>query len=109
MNLTCTAWAGCLLTIFSMSFQAAPIWLTLVGDPNNPSADYIEFDPSSLTQEHHLPVMSIRVSRAQSKTRTEGIVFRSFKSVVAVDCKQASARFLRASFYAEPGFMGKPI
>ena len=109
MNLICAAWAGCLLAVFSMPSQAEPTWLTLVGDPSNLSADYIEFDPASLTQENDLPVMSIRVSRALPRTSKEGIVFRSFESVVAVDCKRASARFLRASFYAEPGFKGTLI
>ena len=109
MNLTCTAWAGCLLAIFSMPSQAAPSWLTLVGDPANPDGDYIEFDPTSLTRKNGRPVISIRVSWALARTSKEGIVFRSFESRVVVDCKQASARFLRASFYKAPDFEGQPF
>ena len=103
------AWLGCALAMTSLSSRAASNWLTLVGDPADPAADYIEFDPASLARENGVPVIAIRVSRASPRTSQEGIVFRSFESAVAVDCKQASARFLRASFYAEPDFKGQPF
>ena len=103
------AWLGCALAMTSLSSRAASNWLTLVGDPADPAADYIEFDPASLARENGIPVIAIRVSRASPRTSQEGIVFRSFESAVAVDCKQASARFLRASFYAEPDFKGQPF
>ena len=109
MKPTCAAWVGCVLAIASMPSLAASSWLTLVGDPTNPAADYIEFDPASLARENGVPVISIRVSRVLPRTSREGIVFRSFESAVAVDCKQASARFLHASFYAEPDFRGQPF
>ena len=103
------AYLGCVLALACLSSYAASSWLTLVGDPTNPDGDYIEFDPTSLTRENGRPVISIRVSRALARTSKEGIVFRSFESAVVVDCKQASARFLRASFYAEPDFKGQPF
>lgn len=109
MKLTYAAWVGCVLAFVSMPSLAASSWLTLVGDSANPAADYIEFDPASLTRENGVPVLSIRVSRALPRTSKEGIVFRSFESAVAVDCQQASARFIRASFYAEPAFKGQPF
>ena len=91
MKLTYAAWVGCLLVFVSMPSLATSNWLALVGDPANPAADYIEFDPASLTRENGFPVLSIRVSRALPRTGKEGIVFRSFESAVAVDCQQASA------------------
>ena len=103
------AWNSCTLALAAAPGLAASSWLALVGDPANPAADYIEFDPASLAQENGLPVLSIRVSRVLARTTKEGIVFRSFESTVAVDCRQASARFVRASFYAEPGFKGQPF
>ena len=110
MSRACTAaWLGCALAIASMPALAASNWLTLVGDSADPAADYIEFDPASLARENGIPAIAIRVSRAAVRISREGIVFRSFESAVAVDCKQASARFLRASFYAEPDFKGQPF
>lgn len=86
--------------------HASSTWLTLVGDPQDPTADYIEFDPDGLSREKGLPTVPVRVSRVRPRTSQEGIVFRSFEAVVAVHCKNRTARFVRASFYAEPDFKG---
>ena len=109
MQLTWAAGFGGVLALACLPSLAVSSWLALVGDPANPSADYIEFDPASLTRENGLPVLAVRVSRAHPRTSKEGIVFRSFESAVAVDCQQASARFLRASFYAESAFKSQPF
>ena len=93
----------------SPSSRATSNWLILVGDPADPVAHHIEFDPASLARVNGTPAIAIWASRASPRTSKEGIVFRSFESAVAVDCKQASARFLRASFYAEPDFKGQPF
>jgi hypothetical protein len=91
------------------SAHASSNWLTLVGDPADPASDYIQFDPSALARDGEIPTIPVRVSRTSPRTSKEGIVFRSFESVVAVDCKRRTARFLRASFYAEPDFKGTPL
>ena len=101
--LVCLAGAG------QCAAQAPPTWLTLIGDPHEATADYIQFDPSGLAREKGLPTLPVRVSRAQPRTSQEGLVFRSFEAVVAVHCKTRTARFVRASFYAEPGFKGTPF
>ena len=96
----------CLAGVGSSAAHASPTWLTLVGDPQDPTADYIQFDPSSLARDKGLPTVPVRVSRVRPRTSREGIVFRSFEAVVAVHCKKETARFVRASFYAEPDFKG---
>lgn len=89
--------------------HASSSWLTLVGDPLDPTADYIQFEPSGLARDKGVPTLPVRVSRALPRTSQEGIVFRSFEAVIAVHCKKGTARFLRTSFYAEPAFQGSPF
>ena len=100
----------CLVCAVSFgSAYASSNWLTLVGDPADPSSDYFEFDPSALTLDAGQATIPVRVSRSSPRTSKEGIVFRSFESVVAVDCKKRTARFLQATFFAEPDFQGSPF
>lgn len=88
---------------------ASPRWLTLVGDPAIPSSDYIQFDPAALSRDGEQPTIPIRVSRSQPRTNKDGVVFRSFESVVAVDCSKRTARYLWAKFYEAPDFHGEPF
>lgn len=97
---------ACLASACVSAAPASPTWLTLVGDPNDPIADYIQFDPSGLARDNGVPTLPVRVSRVRPRTSPEGIVFRSFEAVVAVQCKKRTAHFVRASFYAQPDFKG---
>ena len=97
---------ACLASAALSAAHAAPTWLTLVGDPHDPTADYIQFDPSGLARDKDLPTLPIRVSRVRPRTSQEGIVFRSFEAVVAVHCKKNTAHFVNTSFYAQPDFKG---
>ena len=106
MHLFYPALLACFAGAGVSAAPASPTWLTLVGDPNNPAADYIEFDPSGLARDNGLPTLPVRVSRARARTSQEGIVFRSFEAVVAVQCKKRTAHFVSTSFYAQPDFKG---
>ena len=101
-----TALLACLASAGLSAAHASPTWLTLVGDPNDPTADYIQFDPSGLARDNGLPTLPIRVSRVHPRISQEGIVFRSFEAVVAVHCKKNTAHFVNTSFYAQPDFKG---
>ena len=107
MNPIYPALLACLADVGASAAHASSTWLTLVGDPHDPTADYIQFDPSALARDKGLPTLPVRVSRVRPRTSQEGIVFRSFEAVVAVHCKKRTARFVSASFYAEPDFKGK--
>ena len=109
MRTLCIALLAALFTIAPTAAYSSSTWLTLAGDPADPATDYIQFNPGSLAQDQGSPTLAVRVSRVRPRTSKEGIVFRSFESVVAVDCARASARFLRASFYDEPDFKGIPF
>ena len=87
---------ACFAGIGLSAAHASPAWLTLVGDPQDATADYIQFDPSGLVRNKGVPTLPVRVSRVLSRTSKEGIVFRSFEGVIAVDCKKGTARFLSA-------------
>lgn len=103
-SLACLVWLAGL-----GSASASSNWLTLVGDPSDPASDYIQFDPGALTLDAGQATLPVRVSRSKPRTTKDGTVFRSFESVVAVDCSKRTAHFLQAAFFAEPDFKGLPF
>jgi hypothetical protein len=96
------------LTFLSTSLFAQDNWLTIAGDSTDPITDYIQFNPAEIGKEGGLVTIPLRVSRSQERVTQDGIKFRSFVAVAGVDCTQRTARFLRATFYMEPGFHGSP-
>ncbi len=95
--------------LIATSATAEENWFTFYGDPQDPAADYIQFDPSAISEEGGSRTIPVRVSRAKARTSQDGIVFRSFTGVAAIDCANNSARFLRASFFHKPAFQGTPF
>ncbi len=82
-------------------------WLTVVGDAADPAVDTIEVDPVAVAIDGPARTMRVRVSRAQERTSTDGIVFMSYRSVVLFDCDKRSARFLSADFFRAPLWRGE--
>ena len=109
MKLFTTALSVCLLFFHLNSALAEDNWLTLVGDPKDPTADYIQLNPTGFLREKNIRTVPVRVSRVLARASKEGIVFRSFEGLVAIDCKSRNARILQASFYSEPNFEGTPF
>jgi hypothetical protein len=109
MKLPAAALSLCVILFHVKAAQAGDYWLTLVGDPKDQTADYIQLNPSGLSRDKNRRIVPVRVSRVHARTSKEGIVFRSFEGVAAIDCVSGSARILQASFYAEANFKGKPI
>ncbi|MDO8251851.1 MAG: hypothetical protein Q7T78_19345 [Rhodoferax sp.] len=109
MKLSAATLLLCLALFHVNAAQAEGNWLTLVGDPKDQAADYIQLNPSGLSRDKNRRIVPVRVSRVHARTSKEGIVFRSFEGVAAIDCVSGSARILQASFYAEANFKGKPI
>lgn len=108
MKLFTFALPVCLVAFNLGAARADNNWLTLVGDPRNPTADYIQLAPRSISRDKNLRTVLVRVSPVHSRTSKEGIVFRSFEGRAAIDCQSRTARILQASFYAEPDFRGIP-
>jgi hypothetical protein len=109
MKLSATTLSLCLALFYMNAAQAEGNWLTLVGDPKDQTADYIQLNPSGLSRDKNMRIVPVRVSRGHARTSKEGIVFRSYEGVASIDCVTGSARILKASFYAEANFKGKPI
>ena len=89
--------------------RAQSNWLTLVGDPLEKNANYIQFNPSAMTRDDDVRNIPVRVSGALSRTSQDGIAYRSFGGIATINCKMRSMHFLRGPFYAEPNFKGMPV
>lgn len=94
---------ACIITGAAM---AQVNWLTTAGIAGDATSDYVQLDPTRLAKESGLVTIPLRVSRSHERTSQDGIKFRSFVGVAGVDCKEMTARFLRASFYTKPNFEG---
>ncbi|RZL62858.1 MAG: hypothetical protein EOP81_14940 [Variovorax sp.] len=84
-------------------------WFTLAGNPLDNSADYIQVDPQSVVADGVLRTLQVRVSRAQTRTSTDGVAFRSFQGIAEVNCEKKTARYTSATFYNQPHFTGPPV
>lgn len=100
--------AGALACVLAgaMSTAQASTWLTLRGEPDDAANDIVEVNPESIDGKAEMRTMQVRVSRAQQRTSRDGVVFRSYFSVVEFDCTKGTARFLSADFYRLPMWQG---
>lgn len=90
----------------AMGAAQASTWLTMRGEPDDAANDIVEVDAESIEGKTELRTMQVRVNRAQQRTSRDGVVFRSFVSVVEFDCSKSTARFLSADFYRLPLWRG---
>lgn len=109
MKLSTATLLFCLAPLYANVVQAEDNWLTLVGEPKDPVADYIQLNPSGLSRDKDMRSIPVRVSRAHARTSKDGIVFRSVEGVAAIDCRSGTTRIVQASYYKEANFKGTPI
>ncbi|SFU34771.1 hypothetical protein SAMN05216350_101448 [Polaromonas sp. YR568] len=95
--------------LLGLSAYAAGTWLTITGDPGNSANHYIQVNPAEIEVKDDLRVIPVRINRATLWRTNEGIEFRSVITEVQIDCTQQTARYLKASFYAQPDFRGQPF
>lgn len=98
-------WLACVL-VGGMGTVQASTWLTMRGEPDDDTNDIVEVNPESMEGKTELRTMQVRVSRAHQRTSRDGVVFRSFLSVVEFDCAKNTARFVSAEFYHLPMWRG---
>lgn len=98
-------WLACAL-LGGMGTAQASTWLTMRGEPDDDANDIVEVNPESIEGKTELRTMQVRVSRAHQRTSRDGVVFRSFLSVVEFDCAKNTARFVSAEFYHLPMWRG---
>jgi hypothetical protein len=97
------------LSLLGGALAAQAGWFTVAGVAGDDRGDYVQVDPVSLRSDGARRWLDVRVSRAAERTSTEGVRFRSFEGVAEVDCSASTARYVSATFYAEPHFAGTPI
>ncbi len=97
----------CLLLLAAAGARAE--WFTLRGSAGVPGESYVQVDPTSVEAEGSQRTMAVRLSLAAPRTTRDGIVFRSFTSHVQVDCEARAARYVSATYYGRPDFVGEPI
>ena len=98
-------WLACVL-VGAMGTAQASTWLTMRGEPDDDTNDIVEVNPESMEGKTELRTMQVRVSRSHQRTSRDGVVFRSFLSVVEFDCVKNTARFVSADFYHLPMWRG---
>lgn len=98
-----------MIALPGLSALAADTWLTITGDPGNSANHYIQANPAAIDIKDDLRVIPVRINRAKIWTTNEGVQFRLVETEVQIDCTQQTARYLKASFYAQPDFRGQPF
>lgn len=107
------AMAGCALAVVSVpvsaqSSNAADLWLTLHGDPNDRANDLVEVRPEPTGLDQRV-VLDLRVSRDRVRTSFRGQKYRSYYAKAVVDCTARRAWYLHLSYYAQPHWAGDVI
>lgn len=94
--------AGCVCV------SAESAWLTIVGSVEDSKQDVVQVDPASISGSAGTPTLNIRVNRATLRTTWDSIPYRSFTSVVSIDCAEQTGRYTEVTYYMMPLWQGKP-
>jgi len=97
-----------------LAFLAAPMthaeWLTLTGSPGEAASSYVQVDPTSVVVDGSKRLVAVRISLAEPRsTGQDGLKFRSVAAKASVDCETRKARYVGATYFAQPNFVGEPV
>jgi hypothetical protein len=81
-------------------------WLNIHGDPTVPAVNTIQVDPKATEVRGMVRVLRVRVSRSLPRTSWDGVPYRSYDSLVSVDCKQRTAKYQTIRYFVEPLWKG---
>lgn len=84
-------------------------WLTLSGTPGDAASNYVQVDPSRIEIDGARRGVTLRMSLAQDTTGKDGFRLRSFEARATVDCDARTARYVSATYYRLPNFVGEPM
>ena len=84
------------------------LWLTLHGDPNDPTTDLVEVRPEPTGLDQRV-VLDLRVSRDRGRTSFRGQKYRSYYAKAVVNCSTRKAWYLWLSYFAEPSWSGQTV
>jgi hypothetical protein len=97
----------CLVLLASVGVRAE--WFTLSGTPGDATSSYVQVEPTSVEVDGSNRLVSLRMSLPEDRTGRDGIRFRSFQARAKVDCEARSARYLSATYFGHPDFVGEPV
>lgn len=97
----------CLALLASAGVRAE--WLTLNGSPGDANNSYVQVDPTSVEVNGSRRHVTLRMSLAEERTSKDGVRFRSYLARASVDCEARNARYLSATYFAHPHFVGEPV
>lgn len=84
-------------------------WLTLNGSPGDAGNTYVQVDPTSVEVNGSRRNVTVRMNLAEDRTSKDGVRFRSVLARASVDCEARSARYLSATYFGHPNFVGEPV
>ncbi|WP_254787499.1 surface-adhesin E family protein [Variovorax sp. OV700] len=84
-------------------------WLTLTGSAGEATNSYVQVDPTSVVVDGSKRLVAVRISLAEPRTSQEGIKFRSVTAQASVDCDARKARYVSATYFGQPNFVGPPL
>ncbi|WP_198087085.1 surface-adhesin E family protein [Variovorax sp. E3] len=97
----------CLVLLASAGVRAE--WLTLTGTPGDAASSYVQVDPARIEVDGAHRTVALRMNLSEDRLNHDGIKFRSFQALADVDCEARSARYVSASYFAQPNFVGDPV
>ncbi|MDQ0082569.1 MULTISPECIES: surface-adhesin E family protein [Variovorax] len=97
----------CLVLLASVGVRAE--WFTLSGTPGDATSSYVQVEPTSVEVDGSNRLVSLRMSLPEDRTGRDGIRFRSFQARAKVDCEARSARYVSATYFGHPDFVGEPV
>ncbi len=93
------------LVLLNLAVAVRAEWFTVSGTAGRDNSNYVQVDPAAIEVDGDIRKVPVRVSRASEFVSSDGVAHRSFDSQVQIDCGTRSARYLHATFYAQPHFM----
>ena len=84
-------------------------WLTLTGSAGEAANSYVQVDPTSVVVDGSKRLVAVRISLAEPRTGQDGLKFRSVAAKASVDCEARKARYVSATYFGQPNFVGEPI
>ena len=93
------------LVLLGLAVAVHAEWFTVSGTAGRDDSNYVQVDPGAIEVDGDIRKVPVRVSRASEFVSSDGVAHRSFNSQVRIDCGTRSARYLQATFYAQPHFV----
>jgi len=101
------------LFLLLLALLAGPLahaeWLTLTGSAGEATNSYVQVDPTSVVVDGSKRLVAVRISLAEPRTSQEGLKFRSVAAQASVDCDVRKARYVSATYFGQPNFVGPPM